>query len=429
MKVGPSKNQEKWRKFLYRSSSWKREEFQALLSSEPPGVALFEVETYINGLYRAVPPFADPGAVSFKAQWISVQAELFRRNLDWRQRDLDLGLLRWIRRASCLSIVAGAGVTMAAGGPSWEELVRELLTLALERGHEITRMVPEPGNTPGRKSFKPKVVEIRHFDAASAKKAKAALSAIEDGEADTEILMEGAQVCYDLTGQHLFTDITQILYADDRKPGPVHRAIAKLAHPQYVPDRGGWFPGLHAIITYNFDDLLGEALDAEGLARVSLAMRGDEIAGDPNELAREQGQDGLYQRIFHLHGYTPRRLFSITKDDFVFSTSQYAQIYAPNQQTIISQAFEYSLANPVHHALYVGCSFQDEVMNNLLAQAANMLPGRFHYALLKWPEKRPYREATPEEIDNQNLLYRHLGIRPLWFDDFSEIPELIMATA
>jgi hypothetical protein len=67
-------------------------------------------------------------------------------------------------------------------------------------------------------------------------------------------------------------------------------------------------------------------------------------------------------------------------------------------------------------------------MNDLLAQAADKLPGRFHYALLKWPEKRPYREATPEEIDNQNLLYRHLGIRPLWFDDFSEIPELIAAT-
>jgi hypothetical protein len=429
MEVGPSKNQEEWREFLYRSSSWKPEEFQALLSSEPPGVALFEVEAYINGLYQAVPPFLDPGEVSFRAEWISMQAEIFRRNLDWRQRDLDLGLLQWIRRASCLSIVAGAGVTMAAGGPSWKELIRELLTLALKRGHEITRMVPEPGNTPERMSFKPEVVEIRHFDAASAKKAKAALSAIESDEADTEILMEGAQLCYDLMGQDLFTDITQILYADKRKPGPVHRAIAKLAHPQYVPDRGGWFPGLHAIITYNFEDLLGEALDEEGLARVSFAMRGDEIAGDPNELAQKQEQDGLYQRIFHLHGYTPRRPFVITKVGFVFSTSQYSQIYAPNQRTIIDQAFEYSLANPVHHALYVGCSFQDEAMNNLLAQAADRLPGRFHYALLKWPEKRPYREATPKEIDYQNLSYRHLGIRPLWFDDYSEIPELITATA
>jgi hypothetical protein len=428
MEVGPSKNQEKWRKFFYGSSSWKPEEFQALLSSEPPGVALFEVETYINGLYQAVRPFADPGMVSFKAQWISVQAELYRRNLDWRQRDLDLGLLQWIRRASCLSIVAGAGVTMDAGGPSWGELVRELITLALERGHEISRMAPEPSTTPERKSFKRKIVEIRHFDAASAKKARAALAAIENGEANTEILTEGAQVCYDLLGQHLFADITQLLYADDRKPGPIHRAIAKLAHPQHVPDRGGWFPGLHTIITYNFDDLLGEALDAEGLARVALAMRGDEIVGDPNELAQEQGQDRLYQRIFHLHGYTPRRLFLITKVGFVFSTSQYERIYALDQQTIINQAFEYSLANPVHHALYVGCSFEDEAMNDLLAQAADKLPGRFHYALLKWPEKRPYREATPEEIDNQNLLYRHLGIRPLWFDDFSEIPELIAAT-
>lgn len=288
-------------------------------------------------------------------------------------------------------------------------------------------MVPDPENTPESQELKREVVEVRHFDKASAEKAETALSTIEAGKADTEILMEAAQVCYDLMGQHLFTDITQILYADNRKPGPINLAIAKLAHPQHVPDRGGWFPGLHAIITYNFDDLLGEALDAEELARVSYAMRGDEIAGDPNAPAQEQGQDGLYQRIFHLHGYTPRRLFLITKVGFIFSTSQYKKIYASGQPTIIDKAFEYSLANPIHHALYVGCSFEDEAMNDLLAKAARSLPGRFHYALLRWPGNKPYHEASPGEIDDQNILYRRMGMRPLWFDDFSEIPELIAA--
>ena len=401
MEVGPSKDKEKWQKFFYNSSSWKPEEFQKLLNTEPPGVALFEVETFINGLYRGAQPFGDPGMVSDRARWISVQAEIFRRTLGWHQRDIDLELLRWIRRASCLSIVAGAGVTMDAGGPSWAGLVRELLKLALENG----------------------------LDDAAIQKAKSILEAIEAGSADTEALMEGAQLCYDLKGQHLFTQITQILYAKNRQPGSIHRTIAKLAHPQFVLDRRGWFPGWHAIITYNFDDLLGEALDAEGLARASFAMRGNDVAGDPNELAQKQGQEGLYQRVFHLHGYTPRRLFLITKVGFVFSTSQYEKIYEPGQRTIIDEAFSYCLANPVHHALYVGCSFQDEAMNNLLAKAAKALPGRFHYALMKWTGDRPYREATPEEIDDQGIVYRHLGIRPLWFDDFSEIPELIAATA
>lgn len=429
MDVGPSINRDKWNKFFYGSPSWQPEEFQALLNSEPPGVALFEVEAYINGLYRSVTLFGDPGMVSFKAQWISAQAELWRRTLDWHQRDLDLGLLRWIRRASCLSIVAGAGVTMAAGGPSWEGLVKELLKLALERGREITHMVPDPGNTPDVQSFHREVLEVQHFEAVAAQRATSILSTIEAGRADTEILMEGAQLCYDLMGQHLFTDITDILYANDRQPSPIHRTIARLAHPQYVPDRAGWFPGWHAIITYNFDDLLGEALDNEGIARASYAMRGDEIAGDPNDLAKAQGQNGLYQRILHLHGYTPKRPFLITFVGFVFSTSQYEKMYAAGQPTIINQAFSYCLANPVHHALYVGCSFQDEAMNNLLAKAAQSLPGRFHYALLKWPGKQSYREARPEEIDDQNLAYRHLGVRPLWFDNYSEIPDLIAATA
>jgi hypothetical protein len=174
---------------------------------------------------------------------------------------------------------------------------------------------------------------------------------------------------------------------------------------------------------------MGEALDDQELARAAFAMRGDEVAGDPNELARRQGREGLYQPVFHLHGYTPRKPFLITKVQFVFSTEQYQRIYGPERPGIIDQVFSNWLANPIHHALYVGCSFRDQAMNDLLEDAADRFPGRTHFALLQWPGERTFQESTPEEIAVQSAGYNHMGVRPIWFDDFGEIPEIIQRLA
>ena len=92
---------------------------------------------------------------------------------------------------------------------------------------------------------------------------------------------------------------------------------------------------------------------------------------------------------------------------------------------IIGEVFARWLANPIHHSLYVGCSFQDEAMNALLRDAASALPGRYHYALLKWPGNGPVIKSSPEEVALESTRYVAMGVRPIWFDDFCEIPELI----
>jgi len=437
MIVGPSKKRSNWRDF-FTAQRWEPAEFAGLVEGDDIGAAFFEIETQINGLYRALQRAQAMASqlnlsfnpepvreVEFKARWLVAHSEPFREALGPLQRHLDLGLMRWMRRASCLSVVIGAGVTMDAGGPSWPELVRRLLVLVTERGREIWEMQPSAESTPEHMQLHRVVTGAEHLAPAAATRAREVLLQIAAGTADTEALMDGAQICYNLLGQHLFTDLTQILYEKQREPGSIHRVIAELAPPLEVKDRGGWFPGWDSIITYNFDDLMGEALDAIGLARAAYAMRGDEVAGDPNELARKGGQSGLHQRIYHLHGYTPRKPFLITNVRFVFSTSQYEKTYGDNRAGIIAEVFANWLANPVHHALYVGCSFQDESMNELLRAAANTLPGRYHYALLKWPGKGLLANSSPEEVAREAARYMSMGVRPIWFDDFREIPELI----
>ena len=79
----------------------------------------------------------------------------------------------------------------------------------------------------------------------------------------------------------------------------------------------------------------------------------------------------------------------------------------------------------MHVALYIGCSFADEAMNQLLRDAFQQFPGRYHYALLKWPYNRVGADPPREEIKVQSAKYLALGVRPVWFDDFSELPDLI----
>jgi hypothetical protein len=419
--VGPSQNRQAWHAAL---SGQDDALLSQLAEGEPPGVAHFEIATYINGLYRMTQhPFFQGRDVRPDVERVLPTVHAIRRRLGWRQRELDIGLMRWIRRASALSVVIGAGVTMAAGGPSWAELVRLLLKVALEKGHEITQMVPTPDSTPGHETYERQVIRVERFKPEAEEEARHVLALIEMQQADTEALMRGAQLCYDLFSQHLFTHITQILYPRAPQPSPIHRAIAELAYAQHVPDRGpGLFPGWDSIISYNFDDLMGEALTEQQVPHAAWAMRGGEIVGDPDELAK--GSD-WHQPIFHLHGYTPRRLFLITNVEFVFSTAQYFKVYGGQRSGIIDRALNQYLANPVHVSLYIGCSFSDEAMNDLLREAARRYPGRFHFALLRLPGVLRGQEPTSDQLEAASARYRDMGVQPIWVHDYDEIPEII----
>ncbi len=419
--VGPSQNQQAWHAAL---SGQDDALLSQLAESEPPGVTHFQIATYINGLYRMTQhPFYQGHDVRPDVERVLPTVHAIRQRLGWRQRELDIGLMRWIRRASALSVVIGAGVTMAAGGPSWAELVRLLLKVALEKGHEITQMVPAPDSTPEHETYERQVIRVERFKPEAEEEARRVLALIEARQADTEALMRGAQLCYDLFGQHLFTHITQILYSRAPQPSPIHRAIAELAHAQHVPDRGpGLFPGWDSIISYNFDDLMGDALTEQQVPHAAWAMRGGEIVGDPDELARKSD---WHQPILHLHGYTPRRLFLITDVEFVFSTSQYFKVYEGQRSGIIDRALNQYLANPVHVSLYVGCSFSDEAMNDLLREAAQRYPGRFHFALLRLPNELRGGEPTPDQLEAASARYHDMGVQPIWVHEYDEIPEMI----
>ncbi len=409
--VGPSRRSEEWLRGLQGDD----ELLAVLVVREPPGQVFYELVSYLGTLYTAGP--------ESRIARILGSLNALRSRVGARQRDLDLGLLRTFRRRGNLSFVVGAGASIDAGGLSWADLVRDLLQRGLERGHEIRGVVERREAPLSAARFG--VIRVEHFSAAHRDQAESILQRI-SSDPSTDDLLEGAELCLKLFGQHMFTHMHPLLYdVDRRQPGRIHRAIAELTQPFSIPS-GKVLPGLQMIISYNFDDLLGEAIDALECPRVAWAVKaGPWERGDPNEYARAAGDSGVYQSLYHIHGYTPRRPFLLTGIKFVFSTSQYQAVYGDDRHNIIDLFVDRVLENPAALAVYVGCSFTDDAMNKLLVDAARRFPGRYHAAFMLWPGARSYLDSEPREIERHSERYVAIGVRPLWVDGFDDIPGLI----
>jgi hypothetical protein len=394
--------------------------------SRPPLEVLSIILGQIHGFYQEAVEAKQPlSGVVPSVRRLMPAAEVARRRVGPQQREINLHLMRVLRRGGHLCAVLGAGVTMDAGGPSWEQLVRRLLAIGLGGGFEIAETKPKDQLRFTDLVFgtAERVVGHKPFTPDQREEASASASAIDEKAANTEMLKRGAELCLAAAGQRLFADVTAILYESGGAPGSIHHALTELAEPQTrlgPGDRRGY--GWSSLITYNFDDLMGEALDQGGIPRASWAMRGAAVVGDPSATAKRQGRGSPHLPVLHLHGYAPRRFFYITHVKFVFATSQYDTVYGADQRPILDSLFEQFLAIPGQRAVYIGCSFEDERMNELLEKSRQHLPGCKHWALLKWPGPGRYANATAGELERHSHRYLSFGVRPVWFDDFPELP-------
>ncbi|MFX1252561.1 MAG: SIR2 family protein [Promethearchaeota archaeon] len=415
--VGPSEREEEWSQALWQEDN---ESLNRLVNEEPPGVVFFHLTVFIEGLYGQMKLTDDLRAKIVRIQPIF---RALRQHLDWRQqRELFIGIMRWIKSDGCLSIVIGAGATIAAGGPSWMELVYELLKLALEKGHEISKLLPTSDET----TFVKKHIRTEHFNLEDSKEAENILKMIESHDADIEALMRGAELCEKLFGVHIIQHINNIIYLRASKPSQIHEAIAKLAQP--VVRAGKWrVPGWASIISYNFDNLMGDALKKEKIPHVAWAIDNEgKTRGHPDELAKKLGPDSLYQSIYHVHGYTPWMGLGVIYTGIVLSESEYTSAYGSNRLEVLDDIVKNYLMMPRFICLYVGCSFIDEAMNSLLREAATISPGRFHYAFLRLPEEFQEKEPSSKQLEDITAPYLEMGIQPVWFQNYNEIPSLIL---
>lgn len=291
-----------------------------------------------------------------------------------------------------VTLLLGAGVSIAAGLPLWTTLIHQMLTT----------MICE------------KLNDIRPLTEAE----RAAISRLAEDNQESTPLTQVRYISSGMETDEFYQVMRKSLYGEtvDYGASELLEAIAALSKPIRT------HKGLKSIITYNFDDLLEQKLASKEIGYHSVSHEKD--IPDPGVL-----------NIYHVHGYLPQKEDSDLDPDIalVFSEEDYHELYRDvyswSNLTQLS-AFRESTC------LFIGCSLEDPNLRRLLDVYRRSCDEPRHYAILKRKalEKTedikkhfPGRLNEYREIDNdiRDRYFESIGINVIWIDDYSEISSVL----
>ena len=271
-----------------------------------------------------------------------------------------------------ITLFLGAGVSMDAGLPSWNQLLANMLPTEEPCKQTITNKdVCDISQACGNSS----IISGRFVRLLLGKK---------PGEKD-------------------FTQkIQQSLYANARpENSKLIAAICKLVRTKNV----------ESIITYNFDDIMERMLAKEHIACYPVYGQNIPQAKLP---------------ICHVHGYIPSEndqdvpLLPIP----VLSEEEYHKLYAnPYSWSNVEQLHALNRTT----CFFIGLSLTDPNLRRMLDTSFNRSEEHLrHFAFL-----RRYSDFKTECKDRQNLeiqqqIYNELGLNVIWFDKFEDLPGLLV---
>ncbi|MDC0610595.1 TIR domain-containing protein [Vibrio sp.] len=279
-----------------------------------------------------------------------------------------------------MTLVCGAGISVGAGVPAWNDLLIHMLRAM------ITRMSADHG------------LEI------------------DSGDADRfhtkyspSALVVGKYLKNNL-GKDFLKELRHSLYISNPETCEVLEAIVDLARPQ----RDG--NPLDSIITFNFDALLEENLDLQNIKY--RAIYGEGVRNSPNELP-----------IYHVHGYLPRKGKIPPNMDVIFSEDAYhSHFIEPFSWSNLIQLNKLSQ----NTCLFIGLSLTDPNLRRLLdvANRKNTDKHLNHYFI----KKTPSVSKTRDTMDKLALLLEEqdaneLGLSMIWVEHYSEVPSILRQIA
>jgi hypothetical protein len=275
-----------------------------------------------------------------------------------------------------LTLVCGAGISVAAGIPMWNDLLLSLL------GKMIDRL------------SKKHSIDITS-DAAKEFQARYGTSSLILGKYLKNTL-----------GNDFAPMVRDALYSSSAKTSDLLDSIIDIARPR----REG--KALDSIISFNFDALIEENLTAAKIPNVAIST--EAVKHKPNELP-----------IYHVHGFLPRKGKIQEDAEIVFSEDAYhSQFLDPFSWSNLIQLTKYSQTT----CLFVGVSLTDPNLRRLLDVSSRKSGGkaRNHYLVKKLPDLG----GTNGTLDSLARLLEEqdaniLGINMLWVRGYDEIPQLL----
>ncbi len=286
-----------------------------------------------------------------------------------------------------VTLCLGAGVSMSAGVPLWNELINKMLVSM------IAKIADD-------KKLDKSIVEKLN-DLAISNKEDSSLTQIRYIKTSFDESEYKKLLHKSLYNSNKLNADTELL-----------EAIARISTPRRN------HIGVKSIVTYNFDDLLEQQFDKI----------------DHNVVYREKDEPSNSDlNIYHVHGYLPRKLNDSYDADseIVFSEEDYHRIYRDSfcwSNIAQLNAFKNSTC------LFIGCSLTDPNLRRLLDVAVKNKDKPRHFAFMK---SKTFNAGSGDDdiikiysdIDKnlRDSYFRSIGINVIWVDDFDEIPALLCA--
>ena len=275
-----------------------------------------------------------------------------------------------------LTLVCGAGISIGAKIPSWNDLLLRLLESMMMR-------------ISNNKSISLKNISTREFQK----------------RLGSSSLVMGKYLKSNL-GKDFLIELRDALYQDNPKSCDLIDSIVDISRPQ----RDG--KPLDSIITFNFDALIEENLQSHNIKHRAIDNEG--VRNKANELP-----------IYHVHGYLPRKGKITTKKDVVFSEDAYhTQFIEPFSWSNLIQLNKLSQ----NTCLFVGMSLTDPNLRRLLdvanrKESSNSIN---HYIIKKTPEI----DGSNGKVDELLIFLEEqdaneLGLNVIWVESFNEIPNIL----
>ena len=209
--------------------------------------------------------------------------------------------------------------------------------------------------------------------------------------------------------------IRAMLYSRPDPTSDLLQAVARFARPA-----GGG--GANAVVCYNYDDLVEVHLARESVHHRSIWAEGQ--APPPDALS-----------VYHVHGYLPRDGSLDHESEIVFAEDAYhTQFLDPYGWANITQL---NLLRE-RTGLFVGLSMTDPNLRRLLDVAHRHGPDRRHYVILKSTGRQEIAPEDTEKVDPERLgafisAFRDiqadalaaLGLVVIWVDRFDRIAGLL----
>ena len=324
-------------------------------------INLYQIDDFVEKLQKTAK--TNDERVSFKQDWES-------------KREMIINSAKFAFREDKCTFFVGAGVSMDAGGPSWEELLRKIL-------RRFKKM--------GRKGDFDKVYDW------------CGMSPIIMGR-------------YAASNKKILDDVSEylrsyVLYKGvNENESELIKAICEAVKGSDDDDRVVLSGKVDSIITYNYDDLLETALEHQGVSVARIYLKG---RNHRNELP-----------VYHVHGLIPKVNNGIITTP-ILGEKEYHQIY--------KESYHWSNVEQLHAldrntCFFIGMSMTDPNLRRLLdiSQTGGDKDCK-HYAFLQ--RKPMFHEdevkKNREHFDTIEFQLSDLGVNVIWYEKHEEVPRLI----